>query len=175
MGGKIRSIRTFEWQDPANLSGSPLPTNLYKESTQQKSLASQPALLSKAERLTPPSKFEDPVGDMAKPNTLAVEGIAQTLKACGVIVASPEQISQILSLAEKQGVDLEELKSFVTEKCREKLDRSDPVRNAAFFLRCIPDDLPRFRPPPPRVARPAAAKVWIDPYENLLPEGENNE
>ena len=52
MSGKVRSISTFEWQDRADLSGSGLPPNIYKESSQKKA-AAQSALVYRFTKVFP--------------------------------------------------------------------------------------------------------------------------
>ena len=125
MSGKIRSISTFERQDPANLSGSVQPGNCYKESSQKSSLAA----------CTPTSTETEFVAESRKPLLQAVqksadqrsaEIIIESLAKHGVKYLSTANISNILALGARQGACTQDLALFIETKCNEKAARGEP-------------------------------------------------
>ena len=161
----MRSIAEFERQNPANLSGSLLPGNLLKESTQKSAVEA-------ASFKTPSSNPDDPVRVALTAQYCAAEGqsstslalIAHALDAAGLTPGSAV-VDLILASVEQHGADAGEMAAFIGVMCAEMAARGSPVRRANFFLTCIPGELINFEQT--RARQISAAKLWKDPYEDI--------
>jgi hypothetical protein len=182
MSGKVRSIARFEWQDPADLSGSGLPPNLYKESPQKKAAAAERTSDSADSIQTVPDKFVAPSPDGLPiknpgevPETLAVDEVSAALSRNGVAIRTPNEVSALVAFAKENGMDTPELARFIEHKCREKSAGGDPIYSVKFFFRCIPGDVMAFRGAlAKKQIEHSPPQFWKDPYENLTPKGVSN-
>jgi hypothetical protein len=180
--GKVRSIARFEWQDPADLSGSGLPPNLYKESPQKKAAAAERTSDSADSIQTVPDEFVAPSPDalpIKNPGevseTLAVDEVSAALSRNGVAIRTPNEVSELVAFARENGMDTPELARFIEHKCLEKSAGGDPIYSVKFFFRCIPGDVMAFRSAlVKRQTEHSPPKFWIDPYDYLMPIGESN-
>ena len=182
LSGKVRSISILEWQNPADLSGSGLPANLCKESSQKKAAAAERASDSTdsvqvvTEKVVAPSSDGFPgekSGEVA--NARAVEQVSAVLARNGVAIRAPDQVPALIAFARENGVEPAELARFIEHKCREKSARGDPIRRAKFFFHCIPGDVMECRSALTRKpAEHSPPQFWKDPYDGLTPKGQFN-
>lgn len=183
MSGKVRSISSFEWQNPADLSGSGLPTNLYKESSQKKAAAAERASDSADPIQAVPEKVVGSSSDGfpgknpgGTTDTRAAGEVSAALYQNGVAIHGPAEVPALIDFARENGVEPAELARFIEHKCREKSARGDPIRRAKFFFHCIPGDVIEFRGALTRKpAEHSPPQFWKDPYESLTPNGEFND
>jgi predicted transcriptional regulator len=179
MTGKIRSISRFEWQNPTDLSGSVLPTNLYKESSQKKAAAAEHANDSTdsgpsvPEKVVASSSDEFPKENTGGvPGTRAVGEVSAALSRNGVAIRTPAEVQTLIDFARKNGVEPAELARFIEYKCREKSERGDPIRCAEFFFVCIPCDVVKFRTFTRKHVEHSPPRFWKDPFEGFAQKGE---
>jgi len=178
MRGKVRSISSFEWQNPADLSGSGLPTNIYKESSQKKAAAehavdSTDSIQVVRDMIVASSTDGFPGRNAgALPDSRAVEEVSAVLFGNGVAIRALTEVPALIAFARENRLEPAELARFIEHKCREKSASGNPIRSVKFFFRCIPGDLTGFRGALAKnQIEHSPPRFWVDPYENLTRRG----